>query len=81
MASIKQYGHSVPINVLGTTYQSAMAPLGAQFKDEELAAIATHVRTSWSNKAGPVDAKVFAAMRQKWGSRGPFAIAELGEEK
>lgn len=80
MASIMLYGLSGPINVKGTVYQSAMPPQG-QLKDAELAAIATYVRSSWSNKAEPVDAAVFAEMRKKWGARGPFNINELGEEK
>jgi len=66
---------------LGTTYASAMAGLGAQFNDEELAAIATYIRSSWSNSAGPVGAEVLAEMRKKWGTRGPFNIQELGEEQ
>lgn len=81
LASIMLYGLVGPVNVLGTTYSSAMMGLGAQFNDQELAAIGTHVRASWSNKAGPVEAKLFADMRAKWGSRGPFTIQELGEEK
>ena len=42
--------------------------------------IATYVRSSWSNKAGPVDADVFARMRAKYGQRAQFNIKELGEE-
>lgn len=81
MASIMIYGLQGPINVLGTTYASIMAPLGATLKDEELAAIATYVRSAWGNTASPIKTDVFAAMRQKWGSRSFFQISELGEEK
>lgn len=81
LAAIVLYGLQGPINVNGVTYASAMAPLGSQFSDQELAAIVTYVRGAWSNKAGPVDAKVFSDTRAKWGARGMFSIAELGEEK
>ena len=81
LASIIIYGLTGPVKVLGTTYQSAMAGLGPQYSDEELAAIATYIRTNWNNSASAVGAETFAAMRKKWGSRGPFTIAELGEEQ
>ncbi len=81
MASIMLYGLTGPIKVNGVQYVSAMAPFGAVLKDEELAAIATYIRSNWSNKAPAVDAKVFADARKKWGTRGPFQISELGEEK
>ena len=81
MASIMLYGLLGPITVKGTQFASAMAPLGGTLTDEELAAVATYVRSAWSNKAGAVEAKVFTEMRSKWGARGPFNITELGEEK
>lgn len=80
LASIMLFGLTGPITVNGIVYSNVMTPFGGQLKDEELAAIATYVRGSWSNKVGPVDAKVFAQMRGKWGTHGPFTIAELGEE-
>ena len=81
MASIMLYGLAGPIHVLGTQYVSAMAPLGATLSDDELAKVATYVRASWGNKAAPVAPSVFAEMRKKWGTHGPFNIQELGEEK
>lgn len=80
MASIMLYGLKGPITVKGNTFNSVMAPLGPQLKDEELAAIATYVRGAWTNKSGPVEAAVFAAMRSKWGTRAQFEISELGSE-
>jgi len=79
MASIMIYGLAGPIKVKGVQYNSAMAGLGSQ-SDENLAKIATYVRSNWSNKAGEVKPDVFASMRKKWGTRGPFNITELGEE-
>ena len=80
MATIMIYGLMGEIPVMGTMYNSVMAPLGA-LPDEELAAIATYVRGAWSNKAGPVEAAVFTEVRSKQGSRGPCNINELGAEK
>jgi mono/diheme cytochrome c family protein len=75
------YGLMGPIHVNGNLYNNVMAPLGGTLKDDELAAIATYIRGAWSNKAAPVGPEVFAAQRTKWGARGMFQIAELGEEK
>ena len=83
MASIMLYGLMGPVNVLGTTYNSMMNAVGmtSNATDEELSAIAGYVRSAWGNKADGIGAEVFEAMRKKYGSRGPFSIQELGEEK
>jgi mono/diheme cytochrome c family protein len=78
LASIMVYGLQGPITVNGQTYTSVMAPLGAQRNDEELALIATYIRSSWSNSASAIDASVFAQVREKYGTRGMFTIEELG---
>lgn len=80
MASIMLYGLIGPIKVLGQDYNSAMVGLGGTLSDEQLSAIAGYVRSNWGNEASPVGPEVFAAMREKWGTRGPFNIQELGEE-
>jgi mono/diheme cytochrome c family protein len=51
-----------PISVNGTPYNSAM-PGFAQLSDEEVAAVLTHVRTSFGNSAGPIDAAAVKAER------------------
>lgn len=79
LAAIMLYGLMGPIKVNGVQYNSVMAPW-AQLKDEELAAIATYVRSSWGNSASAVTADVFAAARTKHGTRAAFSITELGEE-
>jgi mono/diheme cytochrome c family protein len=81
MAAIMVYGLIGPVRVLGVQYNSAMAPLGATLNDEQLAAVGSYVRRSWGNSAPAVGAEVFAQVRAKYGSRGPFNIQELGEEK
>lgn len=81
LASIILYGLIGPIKVNGMTYNSAMTPMRNVLNDAELAAVATYIRGAWSNKAAPVTADIFAAMRQKWGERASFTIQELGEEQ
>lgn len=80
LATIMLYGLIGPIHVKGVLYNNVMTPWGPLLKDEELAAIATYIRSSWSNKAGPVSADVFTRARQKWGTHPQFQISELGEE-
>lgn len=80
LAAIMIYGLMGPVNVNGTTYNSMMAPMGGALDDNQLAAIATHIRSSWSNKASAVEAGVFSEVRKKYGTRGPFSISDLGEE-
>ena len=80
LASIMLYGLIGSIHVKGNVFNGAMTPFGAILNDEQLAAIASYIRNSWSNKADPIETAVFTAARQKWGTRGPFNISELGEE-
>lgn len=80
LASIMLYGLKGPISVKGTQYNNIMMPQGGVLKDEELAAVATYIRSTWSNKSGPVEVSVFANMRKKWGDRQQFTIEELGVE-
>jgi mono/diheme cytochrome c family protein/type 1 glutamine amidotransferase len=49
----------------GRTFNSAMAPLGDNLDDEEVAAVLTYVRQSWGNFAEPVDAQVVAVARRE----------------
>lgn len=79
LASIMLFGLKGPIKVNGQEFNSMMLPQ-RHLSDRQLAAIATFIRSSWSNKTGPVDPAVFAKMREKWGIRIQFQISELGEE-
>ncbi len=51
-----------PIEVGGQTYNSAMPPQG-HLNDEQMAAIATHVRSSFGNQAGAVEPDLVAQVR------------------
>lgn len=81
MASIMLYGLMGPINVKGATFNSVMTPQADALSDAELAAVASFIRSSWSNKASAIEPAVFTKMRQKYGKRASFTIQELGEEK
>ena len=76
MASIMLYGLMGPIEVKGSPFANVMAPQG-HLKDEELAAIASYVRSAWSNKAAPIEPSVFAEARKYWGLRGSLTVPEL----
>lgn len=52
-----------PVNVLGKTYNLEMPPQGAVLADDQLAAILSHVRTSWGNHSGAVTAAEVKAIR------------------
>lgn len=77
LVAIVNYGLLGPITVNGAAYNSAMAALGTQMNDEELAAVASYVRGAWTNKASAIDKSVIAEVRAKWGQRGPLTVAEL----
>jgi cytochrome c oxidase subunit 2 len=47
-------GKSGPIKVKGADYNSAMPPVGTGMSDEEVAELATYVRSAWSNKSGAI---------------------------
>lgn len=73
IANILLHGVTGPLTVKGQSYSGAM-PSFARLGDAELAAIASHVRGAWSNKAGPVDAALFESERKASAARGePFA--------
>ncbi|HYD76821.1 cytochrome c [Ramlibacter sp.] len=63
LANILLHGVTGELTVKGATYKGAM-PSFAQLGDAELAAVASYVRASWSNKAEPVDAELVAAERK-----------------
>jgi mono/diheme cytochrome c family protein len=83
MAAIMMYGLMGPVNVLGTTYNNVMSAVGmsANIPSDELSALSAYVRSSWGNKSDPIEPSVFDALKAKYGTRGPFTIQELGEEK
>ena len=71
LANILLHGIDGEIEVLGTTYKGAM-PSFQRLSDGELAAIASWLRSQWSNRAEPVDASVFEQERAAQRRTTPF---------
>lgn len=63
LANILLHGINGEMEVAGNTYQGAM-PAFHQLSDAELAALASYIRSSWSNKAEAVPADLFAKERK-----------------
>ena len=75
VANILLHGISGEINVKGTVYKSAM-PAFNQLSDTELAALASHIRSTWSNKSPPLKAELFAQERKAHPRTAPFASGD-----
>jgi mono/diheme cytochrome c family protein len=71
------YGLEGPISVQGTTYNNKMPPFHDKLSNSEIAAVLTHVRSSWSNNAPPVRPEEVEAIRAQHGVRAPWSAAEL----
>lgn len=62
------------LTVKGETYSGVMPAFKEQLGDEEVAAVASYLRTQWGNNATAIDAKQVAAAREALSSRKePFA--------
>ncbi len=72
IANLLLHGIDGEMTVAGATYKGSM-PGFKQLGDAELAALATHVRSQWSNKAAPVKAELFAQERKASARTTPFA--------
>ena len=71
LANILLHGVTGEITVAGNTFKGAM-PSFRQLADTELAAVASYVRSQWSNRAGPVQPELFAAERKAAARTTPF---------
>lgn len=74
-AQILVHGLQGPMTVKGESYSGVM-PAMAHLSDEELAAVLTYIRSSWSNTASAVDAEFFVEARARFGERGPWQGGE-----
>lgn len=72
LANILLHGVDGEMTVAGSTYKGNM-PAFKQLGDAELAALASHVRSQWSNKAAPIAAELFAQERKASPRAKPFA--------
>lgn len=75
LANILLHGINGEISVAGQTYKGAMPAFG-QLSDAELAAVLSHVRSTWSNKATPIEPDLIAAERKASTRTTPFAGGE-----
>ena len=72
LAGILLHGIEGEIKVKGQSYKGSMPAFG-RLGDAELAAVATYVRSSWSNKAAPVKPEVITAARKDNPRDKPFS--------
>lgn len=72
------HGLTGEIEVAGQTFSGMMPGWGAMLSDAELSAVATYVRASFGNRAGPVTAAMVAQLRAAHAARTtPWTVAEL----
>jgi len=77
LVKVVLHGLSGPIEVKGEAWNGAMPPWGPSLSDEEIAGVLTHVRSSWSNAAGPVDPAKVAEIRGSVERSTPWTASEL----
>ncbi|WP_176091397.1 c-type cytochrome [Burkholderia ambifaria] len=65
LAQILLRGVAGPLTVNGTSFNAAMPEFGPRMSDAEIAAVATHIRGSFGNKAQPVSADLIKQEREK----------------
>ncbi len=68
--AIVLHGLMGEIEVKGQKWNGVMAGLGAQLKDDQIAAVLTYVRNEWGNSASAVDASMVAAIRKETKGQG-----------
>ena len=72
------HGLTGEIEVNGEIYSSTMPPFGSALKDADVAAVATYIRTNFTNKASPVTAATVTKIRTATAARKkPWTAKEL----
>ena len=80
---IPQVGLAGPIEVKGQAlnFSIPMAPVGAPYSDDDLAAVLSYIRNAWGNKASIVTGDQVKKVRAELGSRSqPYSPDELKKE-
>lgn len=73
LAAILLHGVTGPLPVKGTSYNGAMPAFKDQLDDEQVAAVAGHIRSQWGNAAAQVSAQTVSQAREEHKARaGPF---------
>ncbi|HYG45144.1 MAG TPA: cytochrome c [Bordetella sp.] len=73
VVNILLHGIEGEIKVKDTMYNGNMPPFGDKFSDDEVAAVATYIRSEWSNSADAINAGQVAAERKAVARTTPFA--------
>jgi mono/diheme cytochrome c family protein len=72
------HGLHGPVDVLGKTYNLEMPPQGGMLPDDQIAAVLSHVRSSWGNQAAAVSADFVKSIRAANSERNqPWTASEL----
>jgi mono/diheme cytochrome c family protein len=71
------FGIEGEIKVKGSAFNNKMPHFNDKLSNEEIAAVLTHVRSSWGNKASAVTAAEVDSIRSKTGTRGVWSASEL----
>ncbi|MEO6117964.1 MAG: cytochrome c [Methylotenera sp.] len=69
LANILLHGVSGKLTVKGVAYNGQMPHFKELLTDEEIAAVLTHIRSQWGNKAEAIDAKLVATVRESTKAR------------
>jgi mono/diheme cytochrome c family protein len=69
LATILLHGVTGALTVNGAKFAGAMPAFKEQLKDDEIAAVATYLRSQWGNKASAVSAELVAKVRSETASR------------
>jgi mono/diheme cytochrome c family protein len=64
LISIVTHGFNNGVDINGDTYTNTMPPVGANFKNEEIADVLTYVRNSFGNKASAISADQVKALKK-----------------
>ena len=64
LVRIVLHGLQGPVTVAGSTYDGQM-PGWSRLRDEQISAVLTYIRASWSNRAPPVDTALVTTVREQ----------------
>ncbi|MEP6969466.1 MAG: cytochrome c [Betaproteobacteria bacterium] len=65
LAAIVLHGINGPLTVKGSSYSGAMPAFKDQLGDAEIAAVLTHIRSTWGNQAESISVDTVASVRKE----------------
>lgn len=78
LARILLNGLNENVTVRGAIYNGQMPAWGSRLKDEQIAAVLTYIRSSWSNQSSVVSPELIAGIRKETAGRtGSWTESEL----